>query len=237
MDNDQCSGRYHNGDPCRRPAVEGNGWCIFHLPEKKEEHYEEFTGLLEEEKGSQLRLHPEFLDFTGFSFPSPVVIEADLPTVYFKDAVFHDYVLFWDVKGQKSVRIKGDAWFNNCTFMDVADFSGALFRDAWFSGASFKDLVDFSNAVFRRAYFTGVEFKDDSRFIEARFLGYADFGETRFWGDGDFSGAHSEGMVSFNRCRFQNAWFTNARFRKVDFRDAVFLGEIDFPESDIMFQE
>jgi uncharacterized protein YjbI with pentapeptide repeats len=237
MDNTHCNGRYHNGALCRRPVIEGFDWCIFHLPEKEEKHIEDFERLFENEKSSQIRLCPDFLDFTGFNFPSSVIFDTDLPNVCFKGAVFHDYVLFWDINEQKSVSINGNAWFNNSLFMDVVDFSGARFQDAWFNNATFKGLADFSKSVFDKAYFNGVDFKVDSRFSETNFLRYADFREARFRGDGDFSGAHSEGAVSFKDCIFQNAWFTRSRFKKVDFRNAVVLGEIDSSESDIVFEK
>lgn len=237
LGNPRCNGRYHNGDLCGRPVFGESGWCIFHLPGKEEELIEEFQRLFENEKSSQMRLHPDFLDFTGFNFPSPVIIDKDLTNVGFKEAVFNDYVLFWDMDEQKSISINGKACFNNSRFMDFADFSNVRFQDACFNNSLFMGIADFSNTVFERAYFRGVDFKGDSRFIETRLLIYADFSKTRFRGDGDFSGAHSEGEVLFNGSKFQNAWFTRASFKKVDFRNAVVLGEIDCSESDIVFKE
>jgi uncharacterized protein YjbI with pentapeptide repeats len=218
-------------------VIEGLNWCIFHLPDKKGKLVKEFQRLIDEEKSSQERLHPDFLDFTGFSFPSPVIVDGDLPNVCFKDAVFHDYVLFWNVKGQERIEINGNAWFKNSLFMDVADFSEAKFQDAWFNNARFKGLADFSRSFFRRAHFNGVEFEDDSRFTETSFQIYADFTEARFREDGDFTGAHSEGEVSFNGSNFQNAWFTRSNFKKVDFCKAIVFGEIDTSESDILFEK
>lgn len=228
-----CLGLLYDGSPCLRQTVDGTKWCIFHLPNKDEEHSPMFQAELSMEIAEQKQAHPSFLDFSGFHFPMFQCFEADFLDVYFTGAVFYESVLFWNREKRKGVSFQGDAWFNGVRFLDVVDFGGAWFRDAWFNDVVFMGLVDFSDCRFRNAWFEDAVFRGDARFVGSGFSLCANFSKACFLSDGDFCGVRFLGSAFFSLCRFQSAWFTGAWFKDVDFRLAVFHGEKDFSESNI----
>lgn len=229
----QCRGLNHDGTRCSRAVVKGFEWCLFHHPNKQGSMLEDFRYALEDELSSQLRIHPSFLDFTGFNFTIPLLFMEDIESVYFGNAVFSDSVIFWNIDEQRGLVFSGETVFNDALFLDVVDFGGSKFQEAYFVGAVFRELADFSETVFRRAYFNKAIFENEARFNKSYFAEFADFSEANFLGDGDFSEATSLGQVLFKRCSFLNAWFIKANLHKVDFQEAVFFGDIDFFESNI----
>jgi hypothetical protein len=229
----KCRGHNREGTRCSRPVVEGHDFCLFHLPDKQEDLVDEFSLAFDIEKASQLKNHPDILDFTGFHFPIPLLFMEDLDSIYFKDAVFYESVTFWNMNEQRGVLFKDTITFKDAIFMDMADFGCARFRKAIFSGAAFREFVDFSETIFCKVYFDYAVFESNARFVKTNFIEYADFREAKFLADGDFCEASSEGEVFFNHSRFQNAWFTRSKFKQVDFSDAVFLGDLDVYESNI----
>jgi len=241
-----CQWRSGGREVCGRQAYGGHEYCIFHLPEKKEDEIGEFAKALLEEIESQRARDSNTLNFQGFHFPrridlldllgakhvAPPTIEQEL---YFGDCTFDEGVVAEGAQFLGNVtfgqsRFREGVSFLACTFRGVADFCDATFeRGAWFSTTQFQEAV-----------FTFAKFRDCSMFPDCEFVGDASFPGVTFQDDSSFTnstfkagalfhGAIFRKEISFETTTFEgNAVFDPVEFSgTADFTGSTFLKDLE----------
>jgi uncharacterized protein YjbI with pentapeptide repeats len=234
----------HKG--CEREAHGDREYCIFHLPEKKDDEIEQFAEALHKEIESQREKDSTALDSEGFHFPrridllemfgakniSPPTIEQQLyfgnctfdEPVVAEEAQFLSHVMFGNARFREGVSFFG------CIFRGVADFCYATFeRDAWFSSTQFHEAL-FTSAKFRDcSMFPDCEFSGDANFPGAVFQDDSSFMNSTFKADALFHGAIFRKNVSFETATFAgNAVFDPAEFSgTADFTGSTFLKDLE----------
>jgi len=231
-----CRGNLHDGSPCLRGVVQGSGYCIFHLPDKEGELTERFEEAFLCEVERQREAHPDYLDFTGFQFPTIVIFSINLPNIFFDNATFNMPCYFCVFSGHPeniyfTHIIEEQLFLKPITFEGTAGFLGATFEgDAGFYGATFEGDAGFDGAKFKEAWFDEAKFEGSARFHGAKFEGDAGFDGAKFkeaW----FDGTTFKGSARFLGATFEEAWFNEAKFEG----DAWFLGATF--EGDAWFNE
>ncbi len=206
---------------CPFTAVEGEDYCIFHLPAEKKKpedfwrHLASYIKALLDKSGTEetdkwAKKHPEH----------PIFMEAEDELVNYY-ASFVKEKMPWD--------------FTGFIFSPVDDyqhnFIDFVFPAVNFSEARFHGEASFWRAEFHgEASFSGARFHGEASFSEARFHGAASFSGARFHGEASFSGARFQGAASFRIAEFHGAAsFRFSRFNSpVYFNRAVVNNVLDF---------
>ncbi len=162
---------------------------------------------------------------------------------FFKNAAFGYCANFsW-------VDFGGETAFHGTTFGQLVDFSAAAFgEDAHFSDAKFGSRANLSGAIFRgNADFSGATFDHWTNFSGAKFDEGARFFGSTFGRDADFSGRTVEALIvamgraqsglgDAQRARREKEYRERlgnrddgpAKFSRLDFASAHFLGDVSF---------
>ncbi|MFA5869032.1 MAG: pentapeptide repeat-containing protein [Candidatus Bathyarchaeia archaeon] len=196
----------------------------------------------------QREAHPDYLDFTGFQFPTIVFFSINLPNIFFDNATFNMPCYFYVISGHsenihftyiieeqsflKPITFEGTAGFDGATFEGHAGFNGATFKgDAEFNKATFKGSAGFDGATFKgSAGFNGATFEGHARFNETTFKGHARFNEATFKESAGFNGTTFEGHAGFDGATFKgSAGFNGTTFEgHARFHGATFKGHARF---------
>ena len=194
-----CKGKLYNKESCNREIINDSGWCIFHYPNKTGELIKKFNEALVEEIKKQKEEHSEYIDFTGFNFPSKITFNENFQSLYCGDATFHERVDFTGPVSKThpmlrdefnyGMQIDGEAWFYGTRFLKGTNFQGTTFNgDAVFSFVEFGGTASFNEAKFKElAYFTKASFIDGGWFTYAEFNKIARFLDIKVGYTFDFS--------------------------------------------------
>jgi uncharacterized protein YjbI with pentapeptide repeats len=170
---------------------------------------------------------------------------------WFVGATFTDDAWF------EGATFTGDAWFEDATFTGVAWFARATFTGAArFGGATFTGVALFEGATFTGdAGFGYATFTGDARFEGATFTGDAGFLRATFTGEAGFFHAAFCKKVALRAAFFAAtldmrglgaetqrapagdsgpAAIAYRAFPSIDAADAVFAGDVDFSDRDIL---
>jgi uncharacterized protein YjbI with pentapeptide repeats len=241
-----CQWRSGGREFCGRQAYGDHEYCIFHLPEKKEDEIREFAKALVEEIELQRGRDSNTLNFRGFHFPrginlldmlgakhgAPPTIEQEL---YFTNCTFDEAIVAEGTQFLGNVtfgesRFREGVSFLACTFKGVADFCRATFdRDAWFSTTQFQEATFTSTRFGDCSMFPDCEFVGDASFPNAVFQDDSSFMNSTFKAGALFHGAKFRKEVSFETTTFEgNAVFDPVEFSSTaDFTGSTFLKDLE----------
>ena len=224
----RCKGKLHDGKPCTREVIGGSEYCIFHHTDKQGELVKRFEKEFPVEVDNQREEHPDYFDFSGFVFPSPILFSIDMPETFFSECVFRKVCGFRKTELHEGIHFNSDISLslggNRLVFRGTAFFNEVTFeRDAWFREVAFEKDAWFREVVFKEdAWFKEATFENNANFGKAAFLGYAGFNKVIFKLDANF------GQVAFRR----DTGFNKAVFGgDAGFIGAVFEGYSDFSEA------
>jgi uncharacterized protein YjbI with pentapeptide repeats len=120
--------------------------------------------------------------------------------------------------------------FEECTFYQNAYFNGCTFNDeSRFQNAFFIKNGNFSNAKFQKiASFQSATFNSGLQFLVASFYQFADFSLIKCKDDIFFNYAEFNDKCNFSNSSFAGSSnFLNARFTNADFKNCLFIGELN----------
>jgi len=243
---DHCGILMENGLPCDREVMNGEIYCIFHLPNKQghqiEEFREAFNGLINNLREKKSELY----DFSYFDIP----IDLDLgetPTLIFNKAV---------IRGEINSKVNKEGFFetwlnkidcqytvfenkvnfSGVIFKDQVNFSGATFNDAVeFTGDRFEKEVDFSSTIFKgRVFFFENHYKEKASFHFAKFMEETKFVGQTFYKDTDFRFSVFDKDINFGHIIFgKDADYSQIKFNlAVRFYKIYCLGKMEFYSTD-----
>lgn len=196
--------------------LDGNYYCIFHLP-KEDKNLDEFhdasyklisktqkqiesLNTISDEK-KQIELSKLKYDFRYVRFPCPFGFRSrKIPVeIDFSHATFYDFADFMKTE------FLGYANFDSVIFHKTAYFIFAEFQaNAYFFDAKFLGEADFKYTFFSNGKFTNSIFSDD-----------ADFESSEFVKDANFIKANFLKKVSFQYAKLSIANFEDAKFLNV----------------------
>lgn len=224
-------------ETCGRETIEGTNYCIFHYPHKKGELVKKFNEAMREEISKQELRHPNYLDFSGFDFPSDMVFSQNFKNVYFDNAIFRGKVTFKPPKNKPNVIFEGEIWFKNAEFKGELDFRNVIIKNtAVFSLTKFSEQVWFSGSEFyKNAWFDEVTFKAWVTFDESIFHEWVIFDRSKFIKEARFEGTTFLGKVWYDSSVFfLSTWFDNVLFSsKAYFRNTIFRDSTEFTNIDV----
>jgi uncharacterized protein YjbI with pentapeptide repeats len=189
-----------------------------------------FAEEFESELEKQEKKHPDYLDFSGFSFPISWRFTTNFRKAYFKNTVFQGDVsfkhenkagniIFHSEVDFSQMKIEGDATFDRVVFSEYVEAFDISFENvASFRNAKFDSGVDFAYSSFGGpTYFNSSIFSSFAIFWHTMWkerveFDFAEFKSAHF---PVFSDAIFENEISMNNIRsLTPPDFTDAEFKK-----------------------